>query len=254
MLSDRAGVTGLVRLSVNEAQTMCTRAAAGAGVPFGLAQDCAAAATWLAQCGLKGFKVFHHALRCFLAAEAVAVTRDEAADGYRLVPVLAGRSASSLFAGPALSDLARACAGGFASLSAASVDQPLLAAACIASADGRAPLPLTVEWGRAGHALHCSLMFEDDGCSLWANGVESCETQPAASVAIEIGSSLEHGGLKCLLTPADIELATRRGYETGIEADDTAYEWLAVRAREILVPDSPRSRHSGAGAGLSDND
>lgn len=245
-----------VRLSVNEAQSLCLRAALGADLPYGLAQDCAAAAAWLALCGLPGLEVFRLALQCFLAGDAVAVAGHRAAGEYRLAAAPAGREASSLYAGPALSDLARAYAGDadLARLSAADVDQPLLAAACIASADGRAPRPLAISWGMAGRAMRCSVLLRDGGCSLWAESVESCEAHSPASIFIEPGTALEPNGLECLLTPADIVLATRRGYEHGIEAEDTAYEWLASRAREILVADSPRSRQSGAGAGLSDND
>ncbi|HSH43254.1 MAG TPA: DUF3726 domain-containing protein, partial [Arenicellales bacterium] len=62
-----------MRWSLNEARVICQRAAVGAGVPYGLAEDAAAAAAWLAAGGLPGMAVFRRCLDRFQSGQAAAV-------------------------------------------------------------------------------------------------------------------------------------------------------------------------------------
>lgn len=233
---------------------MCQRAAAGAGVPFGLAEDCAAASAWLATAGLAGVEAFHRALERFLAGSSGPVEPEVGGGAYSLSPVAHGQSASALFAGPALSDRipVRAPDGSGAPLCARAVDEPLLVLACIVAA-GHAPPALTVRWqGPVGRwAARC----RDGAWSILGDDAGGLAETGSVDVFVDRESPIgKEPGLYCLLSATAIAQAVRRSYHQGVAVDDEVYRRVDSHARKMLVADSPRSRIAGAGAGLRDND
>lgn len=237
-----------MRLSVNEVLTMCQRAGAGAGLPFGLAEDCAAAAAWLTTAGFDGVEVFRRALDGMLAERTGSVKPVVDGDRYCLAPAAAGRGSSALFAGPALSDRMRvhAIAGG-APLAALAVDEPMLVLACVVIAGGRAA-PFTVGWRQ------CEARCGDGGCSVWGIDGERLDTPGPVDVLVELGRGTGGRELHCRLAARDIEEAARRCHDQGVVIATGAYQRVNAWARKMLVADSHHSRLAGAGAGLRDND
>lgn len=238
-----------MRLSVNEVQTMCQRAAAGAGLPFGLAEDGAAAAAWLTMTGFDGVGVFCRALDGVLAGRAGRAKPGVDSERYCLVPAAGGYHSSALYAGPALADrmLVHAATGG-APLAAHAVDEPMLVLACAAIAGRRAAVPLTVGWHQ------CEARCGGGACSLWGSDAQRLDTPGPVDVFVALDPGDEAPELPCLLAARDVEDAARRCHEHGAVIATGAYERVNARARKMLVADSHRSRLAGAGAGLRDND
>lgn len=238
-----------MRLSVTEVQTLCQRAAAGAGLPFGLAEDGAAAAAWLTTIGFDGVEVFCRALDGMLAGRTGRAKPGVDSERYCLVPAAAGCDSSALFAGPALADrmLVHAATGG-APLAAHAVDEPLLVLACAVIAGRRAAVPLRVGWHQ------CEARCGGGACSLWGSDAERRDAPGPVDVLVELGPGNKARELPCLLAAGDVEDAARRCHEHGAVIATGAYMRVNARARKMLVADSHHSRLAGAGAGLRDND
>lgn len=241
-----------MRLSVNEVYTTCRRAAAGAGLPEGLAEDAAAATVWLVLAGLDGIEVFRRALENVAAGRAGAVT-GAAHDGtYLYTPADEGKLASALFAGPALFDRIAAgmddpCVG------IQLVDEPVLALAGADPAARRAPRPTRFHCRLADGQSGFEARFDEAGCWIHAGDARDIDGPGPGDLFVEWPTGGEPDS-PCRLTPAEAERTARRCHEEGVTVSDAVYEPVSARARNMLVADSERSRLAGAGAGLNDND
>jgi hypothetical protein len=246
-----------MRMSMNEVLTMCQRAAVGAGLPVGLAEDCAAASVWLETTGLNGVRVFRRALDGYLAGRTTGVTLETGAGRQRLLPMGdGGRGASALFAGPALSDrVAVHGAGRIAGpVEAHAVDEPILALACVVAGLHRAPDTLTIHWLQGAGRLRCEARCRDGAWSLWGDdGAVAGEPGPVDLLA-DLGSPGAPRDMASLFTEAAIAEALEHSHARGVQVAAGDYERVNASARKVLVADSPHSRLAGAGAGLHDND
>jgi hypothetical protein len=208
-----------MRLSLNEIEVTARKAALGAGLPLGLAEDTGMAAAWLAAAGFPVAELMRSALE---TTGPRALRLQEAEGGWRL----AGEASPlpALVAGPSASDLAVVLAkegcGGRLRLR---VDVPAIAFAHSALASARAKLSLAFSTADS--------LAEADIARL--SLLRDCE------VTIEAG-----GGRGAQVGPA----------HDGIMVEPTAWAAVQALANRMLVPATRHSRERGAGAGLIDTD
>jgi hypothetical protein len=221
-----------LNLSLNEVESTVWKAARGAGLAWGLAEETGQAARWMADRGLAW------------AEPVVACLEDaERRHGEISPPVLVGdtwrapvasQALSPLLCGPLISDLASTLRDQRQSLRLGSVAQPILL------------LPFVA---RAAEALNAELKLAWPGAA-WlcrADGTHFSTPSPApAASGVEIGSAGADdplGGEPILASGAE-----RRNIPAGL------LHRLESWVRLTYVPATAESRLLGAGAGLTDND
>lgn len=218
--------------SLNEIEALARKAARGAGMSWGLAEEAGKAARWLAARGLPALPSLAALLDAQdgLPYQVVRPQEETAADG-ALRWRAAGERLCPIACGAALADRAGDPAAGL-SLKLERVAQPLLLLPFLARAADQ----------RSG-AIALSL----DG---WEIRVGPDGPDDAAALAAAPAEA------SARLRPLDRPVAAARAAPgaAGFEAPDDAWETLARFAHRTYVPASDESRLAGAGAGLSDND
>ncbi len=214
--------------SLNEIRTLAAKAARGAGLPWGVADEAGRAACWLEARGLAGLPALEGALerlsapdwrRCFPVPEG-AVWRAESGE---IDGLLAGMTLADRAAGPLPLD-----AGG--ALVLAGVRWPLLAVPFLAAAARVSGARLAVSLGDGLPAVGIGPHAAGEACRA-LEGMTFAET-----FRIEIAASgAAPPGLPRL--------------DGAIPVDEELYARLARRAARTHVPESAESRARGAGAG-----
>ncbi|MEJ8569970.1 DUF3726 domain-containing protein [Microbaculum marinum] len=212
-----------MRRSLNEIEVALRKAAVGAGLPFGQAEDIGEAGAWLCAHG-------HDGIGACLAA--LGGSRPEAAAAIRLDGTSTVPEARVAWTGPSALDLLLADEE-LAEIAFTGIDAPLLLAGCagVAAAAGgtcfdlRFPTGCTVSIGPGGLAVSGPL-------------------PPAGADAVLTRRG--HAGSR----PRTPQTSPAEGAEVGEAA------WVEVLALAALtyVPASEASRATGAGAGDIDND
>lgn len=213
--------------SLNEIESLCRKAARGAGMSWGLAEEAGKAAKWLSARGLNGPKI--------LAAQ---LQRDDGVAYSELAPVVCDSAwhgsilpLCPLIAGATLSDHAHWLrTHGQILLNDVSFPQLLIP---FVSAMART-LDSAIELGWSGCTLRC-----DSAGHVFLSSTENLGEHRVAQVSCTLTSTVD-----------DITSALRGPIPVIAEPDLTYLEALAYRT---YVPSSESSRLSGAGAGLSDN-
>lgn len=220
----------MIPRSLNEIDATVRKAARGAGLSWGLAEEAGKAASWLAARDLPGVE---------LAAALLA--RNDGTPYEALVPVIEGERWRAragllcpLIAGTAVNDRAEAIAGG-AAVTLAAVSYPLL----LLPFAGRAAEAGCgdVEIGWSGFTAQCR-----------AGGLHIAAADPAALTVEEARD--------VTVSAAHSEAAFTHHPRTSAEITAPPAIWsrLEALAHRTYVPASDESRRAGAGAGLSDND
>ncbi len=213
--------------SLNEIEAIGKRAARGAGLPWGLAEEAGKAARWLTARGLPGPEEL-----------AEILTRNDGKDYDDLAPVSAegvwqapsGRLCP-LVSGPALCDRAAEIAAGLEIVFGPTA-QPLLLAPYAAGAAKLTGATIELSW--AGVAM----TFTPDAVSI--------EGDPAALTARSADS------VHC--RKAGQAMAGSPGGAPGRDVDAETWSRLNAFAQRTFAPATEASRLAGAGAGLTDND
>ncbi len=216
--------------SLNEIEVMGKRAARGAGLPWGVAEEAGKAARWLTARGLPG-------------AEQLAdiLTRNDKKDVAELAPETTGdvwQGSSGklcpLMTGAALCDRAVMIAEGHP-IALAATAQPLLLVPYAAGAAKLTSAAIALSWDKILVILTPEGMVID--------GDHTALTM----------RSTKH--VLCRLAdrrPEQVEAAPSCR-EAGRDVDAATWSRLSVFAQRIFAPATEASRLSGAGAGLSDN-
>ena len=215
-----------VLCSLNEIQTTATKAARGAGLPWGLADEAGRAARWLEARGLAGLAALDGALdglsvpewrRCFPIPSGSAWRAESGAmDGLLAGMTIADRAGRSL---PFASD---------GTLILAAVRRPLLAIPFLASVAQLRGERLTVSFGPDRPVIGIGSGFVSASC----RQIE--ELAKAEVVRIERGfiGSMPHGLPRL---------------DGSIPIDNEVYACLDRRACKTYVPESAESQARGAG-------
>ena len=213
--------------SLNEIETMAKRAARGAGLAWGLAEEAGKAARWLASHGFPGPALLAAELdrlngQAYGASAPIPGREPWQARGGRLSP---------LFAGAALADLARDIREG-RKLWLNGTAHPLLIAPFAAAAAKLTSAPVSLSWQDLRLVLSpAGLLIEGPESTLTCTETEKllCQT----------GTQQE---------------PTRIGRSSHVNVDPEAWSRLSALAQRTYAPASEASRLAGAGAGLRDND
>lgn len=205
-------------LSFNEIEALTSKATRGAGLDWGLAEEAAFAARWLAERGLDWSSAV--LLRC----------RSHVGDATQVAETLVrGEALCPLRLGAYLADAGISPRG----LTLRDVAVPLLLLPFVARIGSD---PLVVAFGR-------DPAYAIAGAETYSFG-SSGDTEAGLSTA---AVALTLGALPKTLSPLSIR--TRP-----LPVPASVLDALAVFERQTYVPATAQSRIAGAGAGLSDND
>lgn len=240
-------------LSLNEIDFYFTRAAVGAGVPFGIGEDFAEASRYLAYLGLDPARAALPALHGLGRGQSgTSLTLRTTGDAIH-VGSGDGLVLSALYAGPVIADrlsIESGC-GMERRLRLDDIDQPLLVLGAVAAASIDAAR-IALSWplrngGRAAVELSGGIATIADPC---AGDIASPGPSPIDIVL---------NGAASEITPERV--ATRsladgrsKAVRHGVDVDDEARATVLAFFDKCLAPTTDRSRNAGAGAGLTDND
>jgi len=209
-----------MRRSLNEIETLLRKAAIGARLPVGLAEDMASAGRWLAMNRLDGLGACLHAIEGY---SGIPEMRDATPDTI-LFP-----DAAIAGAGPSALDFLL-CEQGKKAVCLTDMDAPLLMVGLTGAVATDNDLEIEVAFS--------------EGPTLRLSG---------AGLQGQVPTRWPNSATLRLIGPCDDPLAFRA--ETGgLDVDEPAYQALAGLALKTMVPESRDSLLAGAGAGLTDND
>jgi hypothetical protein len=208
-------------VSLNEVETTILKAARGAGMSWGLAEEAAQAARWLAARRLAFEPLF---VQLF---EAEAWRTDLDFDGRCLRPRAVGSWLCPIRAGAFLSDL-----GDRLAIRVERLLCPMLLVPFAARFEQR------VELAWEGATLH----FDGGGGVSSSTQAEGLDALQVAEAALRSADGRTEEGRP---------IASRQG---GVAIDMAAWSKLQNFEARVYVPASLESRQSGAGAALDDND
>lgn len=238
-------------VSLNEIEVNLRKAAIGAGVPLGFAEDLGRAATWLCVFDLPAVPLCVQALDSLRAA-TVAVPQLEAGDAGSW-SVRSGGDAplSSLYAGPIAGDLLLAAAAEGtlpATLRLGPTDSPLLvlAAVCDLLILRR---DLTLECSCVTPEGEAQLATFEQGQVMFSQDSKRLQGDGALVLTLSVAK-----GERESLSGQDFFICQKRAAERGVAVEASDWRRVQELVAETLVPASELSRLQGAGAGLRDND
>ena len=241
-------------LALNEIDFYFTRAAVGAGAPFGIGEDFAEASRYLAYLGLDPARTALPALHGLGRGQSgTSLTLRAAGDAIH-VGSGDGLVLSALYAGPVIADRLSIESGRGMErrLRLDDTDQPLLVLGAVAAASIDAAR-IALSWplrngGRAAVELN-------GGIATIAGSHGAGDTASPGPSPIDIVLN----GAASEIAPEHV--ATRsladgrsRAVRHGVDVDDAARAAVLAFFDKCLVPTTDRSRDAGAGAGLTDND
>lgn len=213
--------------SLNEIEAQAKRAARGAGLSWGMAEEAGRATRWLASHNLPG-----PALLCHLLTQNDGVPQDQ------IAPRMDGGAWSAfsgalcpLAAGATLNDTADQMDAG-QTIKMADVSCPLLVLPFAAWAALHLKQPVRVIWQ--------DVQIDTDGEGIWIDGA-----------AAGIGAT-EAETLKCHLTLARQDPPRSPSIRGSVSSE--VWARLNAFAHRTYAPATEASRILGAGAGVSDND
>ena len=213
-------------VSRNEIETLALKAARGAGLSWGLAEEASVAAGWLAEHGLPwadtlvGVLAQTHATSPpQIVGSGIAPSRP----GTRLCPIKTGALLSDLGAPASVMEVRHVLA-------------PLWLA------------PFLASWAEPDRGAR--LGWREVHLLVSQNDVAGADAASAAALAVAFA-----GRVAIALEPIDrlVHLPPRREHR-GYVAPDGAWRTLQEFEHRSYVPASAQSRLAGAGAGLLDND
>ncbi len=213
--------------SLNEIKATCKRAARGAGLSWGLAEEAGYAAAWLASHALPGPEALARHLTQIDGMPYDQLSPQSTSDIWQA----RGGVLSPLISGAALCDLAGALATGHA-ITLGRISYPILLIPFVAAASARSDTPLSLSG--AGFRAEFDPQFR-----LLADADEALTRDLADRMEITAGLTLSNAPL---------------GRQDRGEISADALKILGALGHRTYAPDTAESRLSGAGAGLTDND
>jgi hypothetical protein len=226
-----------MRLSINEIEVTARKAALGAGLPLGLAEDAGAAAAWLAA---RGFPVAE------LMAAALEATGPEPRverSGARLLFLSERGPCSVLRVAPSACDLV---------LVSAEAREPVAVEAVL-----DVPVLAVAQAVLAAASPGVALLIETAGTP----AVEVTQGAPAFLVQPSALAALRCERVRIALSeaagreaPEPFQAEREAALDQGVWVDADPWHRIQTLADRMLVPATAHSHERGAGAGLIDTD
>ncbi|MFV1463857.1 MULTISPECIES: DUF3726 domain-containing protein [unclassified Phaeobacter] len=213
--------------SLNEIEAMSKRAARGAGLSWGLAEEAAKGTRWLSSFGFPGTEMLADLLTMNDRIPSIDVSPVSLRAEVWHAPA---RRMSPLIAGAALSDCAvRLLERG--KITMENVNFPLLAVPFMGGAALRLGRPVAAEW---------------QGARLATDGKRLC---------VQGSSETLHSRLaERMVFSAPAEMTGQQEPVMRASVSNASWDQLGKFAHRTFAPATEESRLRGAGAGLSDND
>jgi hypothetical protein len=218
----RGGAAGMI-VSRNEIESLALKAARGAGMSWGLAEEASVGAGWLADSALP----WAGTLTALLAQ--VHTTSAPQVEGSAIAPSRPGTRLCPIMTGTFLSDLGPSAAP----LEIRDVLAPLWLAPFLASREAVTRLV----WGET------SLLISH-GAVAGADVAAPAALLSTFTTCVTMTREPSYG----------VSVSRPRGAAAGYDAPDEAWRALQQFEHRTYVPASVQSRLAGAGAGLLDND
>ncbi|MCY3670704.1 MAG: hypothetical protein OXH14_06440 [Alphaproteobacteria bacterium] len=236
-------------MSLNEIGFYFTRAAVGAGAPFGLGEDFAETSRWAAYLGFDPAAAAVPALRGLAGGGSGTALTFRQSENAISVESRDGRILSAIYAGPAVADrlLVEAARTGECRLALDATDQPLLIAAAVASADIRASR-IAMSWqSRTGGRIVVELSHGIAALT----GPDAAAIEASGPARVEIVLNGAGSATPSSSQTRTIRLADGRSgaVQRGVVMDSAARSAVHDFFSRCLVPSTGRSRTTGAGAG-----
>jgi Protein of unknown function (DUF3726) len=210
--------------AMSELQALAYKAAVGAGLPVGVAQDIAAAGVWLAQRRFTACQIIARGLADVGTKRGDCRTSDL---GVELVDVRAAATGTSAV------DLLVASGRSTFEVSLKGLDEPALLLGLVGTAADR--YAIAIELVVSGRTF-----VVDPTCSVEP---ATFPTRGPADIALRRATPSAITSPPCLATRYDPAAVS-----------DTGWDQLERLAKRTYVPATDHSRARGAGAGLTDND
>ena len=240
-------------LSFNEIMFFFTRAAVGAGLPYGLAEDFGRSSIWIAASGLDPAAFTSNALKSLDEAQS-SLCASKTENGTETVLTSSGeKQLSALLAGPSVCDwisVKTADSNKNQYFIAKNVDHPFLMAAAVGTLNSGSQ---EICWQDSSGTLYAVLTAQHGN---WKTSWDSTDIplmSAAADVTINAAESRLFKAEKWKGKTSYFEKNRERVLETGVQVYEA---WPIIHSffSRCLVPSTEESRKSGAGAGLVDTD
>lgn len=232
----------MTTLSLNEIEVSVRKAAIGAGLPYGIANETGRAAEWLATAGLPALAICAEALEATAEKKTAVGSGTDTGAGWTLAPG-SDKPLCPCHAGVVAADLLNA---GSTTIRLVSVGSPVLVVALLAAV-AQAP---SVSVALGNGAEEARVLVAAPTVSLLAGPDLVAWTGPA-DLTIELSDpDATVSALRVYADPAARETA----FASGVPHEPEASDIIARLVARTLVPASEASRERGAGAGRIDSD
>jgi hypothetical protein len=235
---------GRVRLSLNEVEVCLKKAALGAGLPLGYAEDLAGAVAWLCRWGFPGIPAGLESLEA--ARDGTTALARPSDDGETLASA-DGRPAAAWHAGPTLADLLRGEPDTL-ELHVPSAEWPLLVLGALGVYSEAKGPGLSLRWDGGAALCRNGVPYLIDGA--WA----SLERRREGAVSAGAADPRSRGTRRTASGAPEADGVKADVFEIGVRVEAEIWARLQALVRLTLVPASEASRSAGAGAGLRDTD
>ncbi len=240
-------------LSLNEIRFYFTRAAVGAGAPYGIGEVFTAASMYLAFLGIDPARAAASALSSLMTGQSGAslTLRDD----NNIIHIESRRplAVSALYAAPVVADrlYIEAGYGSERRFRIHRVDQPLVVAGAVA-ATGIENARIVVSWTN-GCGSPSRMDLNGDIATL--TGMQESVEHPSGPASVDLLlTSLDSGRPLTTALTRSIVQGRSRAIQHGVEMDSLSRETIMTFFNRCLVPTSHLSRETGAGTGAEDSD
>jgi len=240
-------------LSLNEIMFYFTRAAVGAGLPYGLAEDFGRSSIWIASSGFDPAQITSNALK-YLDEEKSSVSAIQTEIGSEtILKPSQEKQLSALFAGPSVCDWIlekKVVSNNTLKFVAKKIDHPFLIAAAVGSLNyGNWEICWQDSGGNICTVLTCK---QGNWKTLWEENEISQQNCPA-DVLIKFVENSLFSSEKWIDKPTYSDKNRQNVLESGVPLYE-AWPLVQKLFSRCLVPSTKESHKSGAGAGLVDTD
>ena len=240
-------------LSFNEVMFYFSRAAVGAGLPYGLAEDFGRSSIWIAASGLDPARITSKTLKSLDKVQSSLCASQTEIGAKTVLKPSGGKQLSALFAGPSVCDWIlgkKAVSDKTQHFVVEKVDHPFLIAAAVGALKSG---NWEICWQDSGGTLCNVLTGQNGNWKTSLEGNEIFQQHSPADVSIKSVESSLFSSKKWIEESTYSEKNRQVVLESGVPIYE---DWPIIHKlfSRCLVASTEESHKSGAGAGLVDTD